>query len=452
MSGENRKLPDGWTRVSLGDVTTVVRGVTYKKDQKSDEPVADYIPLLRSGNIRDSLETEAELVYVPSELASDAQMLREGDIVVSTSNSRELVGKSAQLRRPWQGTFGAFCSVVRSLPSVDARFVGLFLKSPAYRNAIASASAATNNIANIRMGHLQELQMPLPPRREQEWIVAAIEEHLPNVASGVASFRTALDGVAKYRAACLAARFRTASDARRLDELSEVQSGIAKGRPGKGNLIERPYIRTANVQAGYLDLAVIKTLAVTPAQAERHRLQHEDVLILEGGDADKVGRGWLWESQIGECLHQNHVFAVRTDKETLLPRYLAHFINAPQARAYFLGCAKQTTNLASINKRQLRALPVPLMSPSDQAQAVAQLDEQLAASEVYEATLRSQVEQAEVLQSALLHHALLGRLTPRDSAAEPVAEMLERLHEERAAAEAEANVQTRKARTVPAGR
>jgi hypothetical protein len=162
-----------------------------------------------------------------------------------------------------------------------------------------------------------------------------------------------------------------------LADVAVIQSGITKGRPGAAEVREMRYMSTANVQALRLDLGTVKTIAATEQQAARHRLQHEDVLILEGGDADKVGRGWLWESQIPDCLHQNHVFAVRPNHDLLRPRYLAYYVNAPQARTYFLSCAKQTTNLASINKKNLSALPIPLPSLDEQDEIVAALDRRL---------------------------------------------------------------------------
>jgi type I restriction enzyme, S subunit len=406
-------LPLGWSSATLGDVAEVIRGVTYRKGDTTDAPQEGFVPLLRSGNIGSDLLLTEKLVYVPRELVRDEQMLRAGDIVVSTSNSRELVGKSASLTHPWQGTFGAFCSVVRPSSAVDADFVALFLQSPMYRRVIAQLSAATNNIANIRVSHLTALELPLPTIEVQRLIVQRVRALRTQVSEGAQRFRLALAGLTKYQASCLGAAF-SGGPIRLLDELAYVQSGIAKGRPGDGDLIEMPYIRTANVQAGYLDLDVIKTLDVTEQQREKHLLQDQDVLVLEGGDADKVGRGWIWESQIPGCLHQNHVFAVRTG-EVLRARFLAHYLNSPQARRYFLSCAKQTTNLASINKRQLRALPVPVPPLSEQDDAIALLDAQLAAARRETASLRSQLSWADQLDASILHSALGGQLTDTSS-------------------------------------
>jgi type I restriction enzyme S subunit len=274
------------------------------------------------------------------------------------------------------------------------------------------------------------LLVPLPPRREQDRIVESLGEQLANVKSGASSLQQALARLRQYRAACLASAF--SGDATGvvmteavLDSLAHVQSGIAKGRPAGEDVLEMPYIRTANVQGGYLDLSVIKTLPVTGEQKAKHLLRNGDVLVLEGGDADKVGRGWLWSGEIPDCLHQNHVFAVRPHSGSLLSKYLAYFVNAPQARRYFLACAKQTTNLASINKRQLKALPVHIpMDTEEQHAIVARLDNQLRSAALYEAHVREQLQQSAALRTSLLNAACVGRLSAPEASDGPVGESL----------------------------
>jgi type I restriction enzyme S subunit len=148
---------------------------------------------------------------------------------------------------------------------------------------------------------------------------------------------------------------------------AEVVSGVAKGRKLHGKATRNvPYLRVANVQAGHLDLAELKTIDATPGEIVELTLRTGDVLLTEGGDHDKLGRGALLERDIGECIHQNHVFRVRTNRPTLIPEYFASFLQTDPARAYFLKSAKKTTNLASINMTQLRALPVIVPPVSEQ--------------------------------------------------------------------------------------
>lgn len=149
--------------------------------------------------------------------------------------------------------------------------------------------------------------------------------------------------------------------------LSSIASGVTKGRQfGKAITVTVPYLRVANVQDGHLDLSEIKTIEVLPGDVEALRLQHGDVLMTEGGDFDKLGRGAMWEADVPDCIHQNHVFRVRCQRERLMPEFFASYIQSRLARAYLLKCAKKTSNLASINMTQLKALPVPAVPVEEQ--------------------------------------------------------------------------------------
>lgn len=143
-------------------------------------------------------------------------------------------------------------------------------------------------------------------------------------------------------------------------EVSEIVSGVTKGRRfGTKKTVVVPYIRVANVQDGFLDLKEIKTIEVLLQDVENLALQRGDVLMTEGGDFDKLGRGAMWDADIPDCIHQNHVFRIRCNRNKLLPEFLAGYIQTGFAKAYFLRCAKKTSNLASINMTQLRATPIP---------------------------------------------------------------------------------------------
>jgi len=172
---------------------------------------------------------------------------------------------------------------------------------------------------------------------------------------------------------------------RSLGDCCVVQAGITKGRSvAPEDAVEVPYLRVANVQDGRLDLTTIKTIVIRKSELSKYLLRKGDVLLTEGGDLDKLGRGFLWRSQLPVCVHQNHVFAVRPDPTVLLPEFLAYLAQSPYGRAYFLSVAHKTTNLASINQTKLRAFPVPAPPLDTQRQIVALLsvtDEKIQASE-----------------------------------------------------------------------
>ena len=162
----------------------------------------------------------------------------------------------------------------------------------------------------------------------------------------------------------------------KLVEIATVQTGLSKSATRQGKFVSRPYLRVANVQDGYLDLGEVKYIDVPVEQQERFRLMPGDVLLTEGGDFDKLGRGCVWAGEIKDCVHQNHVFAVRVKESSqLAPRFLALLIQSDRSKAYFVSCAKQTTNLASINSSQLKQLPVLLPPLAEQQEILRMVGE-----------------------------------------------------------------------------
>ncbi len=157
-----------------------------------------------------------------------------------------------------------------------------------------------------------------------------------------------------------------------LAEHAHIQSGIAKNANATiRDPIEVPYLRVANVQDGYLDLAEVSTIQIERSELGRFAVLPNDVLMNEGGDLDKLGRGALWGGTIQPCVHQNHVFVVRC-KPGLEPAYLNAWTSSAQARRYFLLAGRQTTNLASINKASLGGLAIALPASEAEQSAIAQ--------------------------------------------------------------------------------
>jgi type I restriction enzyme S subunit len=150
-----------------------------------------------------------------------------------------------------------------------------------------------------------------------------------------------------------------------LGELAEIVSGITKGRRLNGTPTRVvPYLAVVNVQERALDLSVAKTIAATESEIDKLRLVSGDLLLTEGGDPDKLGRGTLWNDELPECIHQNHIFRVRLTVGALRPTFLNWLVSSSRGRQYFLRSAKQTTGIASINMTQLRQFPV-LLPPTE---------------------------------------------------------------------------------------
>lgn len=138
----------------------------------------------------------------------------------------------------------------------------------------------------------------------------------------------------------------------RLKRVCRLQSGLTvdSSREITGDAVTRPYLRVANVPAGWLDLDSVTEVSVPRRLAEKSTLQPGDVLMTEGGDLDKLGRGTVWRGEIPSRLHQNHVFALRPQEGVLEPRFLAYVTQSFHSRHYFERTGTKTTNLASTSE------------------------------------------------------------------------------------------------------
>ncbi|WP_299315007.1 restriction endonuclease subunit S [uncultured Halomonas sp.] len=166
-----------------------------------------------------------------------------------------------------------------------------------------------------------------------------------------------------------------------LGQRGKVSYGIQKCPANRPAVHARPYLRVANVQRGVLDLSEIKYINVPDEEMPKLRLEVGDVLLCEGNSPDLVGRGAIWRGEIEDCVHQNHVLRVRVDREYLLPDFVLAVINSSHGQAYFRSKAKRTTNLASINSKEVAALPIPDISVSEQRNLLEALNSQTLAAE-----------------------------------------------------------------------
>jgi type I restriction enzyme, S subunit len=195
---------------------------------------------------------------------------------------------------------------------------------------------------------------------------------------------------------------------RRVDEVANVGSGVTLGKDLSGfKSVELPYLRVANVQDGHLDLSTIKTVRVRADEVKKYQLEVGDVLMTEGGDIDKLGRGTLWEGQIPNCLHQNHIFRIRANRELMDPGFYALVVESDIAKRYFNRVAKRTTNLASTNKTQVRAFRFPVPPTVEEQREIVDV---MKASKAMLATLVAKQAALARLKKSLMHDLLTGRV------------------------------------------
>lgn len=354
--------------VRLGEVAEFVRGVTYKPVDVTTADDPHGIPCLRTKNIQELLDDD-DLVYIPRHRIKPSKIIREGDILVSSANSWNLVGKCSWISSlGYDATFGGFTSVLRGDESVVfRRYLYHWFSSPKVQQLARSFGKQTTNISNLNQERCLDLEIPLPPLDEQKRIAAILDKG----DALRAKRRQAVALLDSLTQSIFLEMFGDLTSGTKkwpslpLREIAEVGSGITKGRKlNSTEAIEVPYLAVANVQDKALNLTTVKTIEATPSEIGRYRLETNDLLLTEGGDPDKLGRGTLWRGELPLAIHQNHIFRVRFVSSRIEPLFANWLIGSAYGKNFFLKSAKQTTGIASINKSQLSDFPM-IVPPLD---------------------------------------------------------------------------------------
>ena len=280
-------------------------------------------------------------------------------------------------------------------------------------------------------------RVPLPPLPEQQRIAAYLDATCAAIDGAVAAKRRQIETLDALRKTTITrAVTRGLEDDVKLEStgnvwmtsvprwwslvclkrISDIQTGLTLGKTYEGPLIERPYLRVANVQDGHLDLDDVTPIEVPSAVAARVELRAGDVLMTEGGDLDKLGRGYLWNGQIPNCLHQNHIFAVRCFPHKLRPMFLTYATTSQYGRDYFEATGKRTTNLASTSSTKVGMFPVPLPPLTEQDEICDSLDAKLTELKRIAEGIAAQTETLTAYRKSLIRERVTGqrRVTEED--------------------------------------
>ena len=323
-------------------------------------------------------------------------LLQKNDILIEKSGGGEKtpVGRTVLFDKEYPALFANFMDRLRCsdfiLPQYLQYVFVTFYKNRYTQNYIKQ----TTGIQNLDLSSmLADEFVPVPNLNEQKLIVCYLESKCSKIDNLLSKIRSSIEEYKKLKQAVITQAVTKGVRGERemkdsgvewigeipkewrktqLRHCATIKSGITLGKSYSKDtvLIERPYLRVANVQGGYVDLNDLATIEVTPDEDLKYRLHSGDVLMTEGGDRDKLGRGCVWHGEIEPCLHQNHVFAVQTNETILLPEFLEYLTASDVGRSYFDVTAIKTTNLACTSSSKVLAFTIPLPPIEEQIEIV----------------------------------------------------------------------------------
>ncbi|WP_396912331.1 restriction endonuclease subunit S [Mycolicibacterium sp.] len=352
-----------WPSVALDELATINPGP--ERLPRAEETIS----FLGMADVSESGTTAQGTDRLYSEVKNGYTSFQNGDILVAKITPCFQNGKIALASVSHQYGFGSTeFHVVRPGNAVNPRYLLHYLRQPQIRVEGESRMTGSGGQRRVPTSFLSTLPVPLPSHDEQRRVVSILDhvERLRRLR------RQAIAAASAFIDSLFVQLFEPSAPAISLGEIADIASGLTKGRRLNPTASTRsvPYMAVVNVQDRRLDLSTVKMIDATPAEIDKFALKEGDLLLTEGGDPDKLGRGTVWQGEIPEAIHQNHIFRVRVTHKDCEPLYLNWLISSPYGKKYFIRSAKQTTGIASINKSQLSSFPVALPSKDDQVKFV----------------------------------------------------------------------------------
>jgi type I restriction enzyme S subunit len=369
------------------------------------------VMLIRSQNVRMNELDLSDVAYIMDDThaAMSRSQVQDGDVLLNITGAS--IGRVATFQaNGMRANVNQHVCIIRPKPNVLFHsYLMHLISSKDFQAEIARLQHGGTRQA-LTFSQIAEFSIPLPPLPEQRRIAEVLDRaealrakrratlaHLDTLTQSIflEMFGDPVNNPKKW------------ADGTLLGDVADIVSGITKGRQVNGQEVRSiPYLAVVNVQDKALDLSILKTIDATEEEILRYHLRANDLLLTEGGDPDKLGRGTLWKGEVPECIHQNHIFRVRLTSTQLNPLFLNWLVGSERGKRYFLKSAKQTTGIASINMSQLRSFPLlipPLTAQKEFARRIASVDGLKSAH-------RASLAKLDMLFKSLQHHAFQGEL------------------------------------------
>ncbi|WP_288300316.1 restriction endonuclease subunit S [uncultured Lactobacillus sp.] len=172
-------IPDSWEWVRLGNITHFVgTGMVVPASKQYNTPKSNMVPYFKMNNIGnwDGKFNTNNLVYIIEDDKTDKYLLKPGQLLFNTRNSRELVGKTTVVPANLNQKIVSNNNILRieSFHNMKLDYLNYYLISSASRNHFLKLTTATTNVAAIYQKQLINCLVPLPPIAEQRRMVNKI--------------------------------------------------------------------------------------------------------------------------------------------------------------------------------------------------------------------------------------------------------------------------------------
>ena len=436
------QVPENWCWARIGAISDFERGITFPASAKENEPTEENIPCLRTANVQENLEID-DLIYVNQSFmkGNEAKLVRENDIIMSSANSRELVGKASFVTHvPFPMTFGGFVLNIRAR-GISSKYLFYFLRQEFLAGKFMGESTQTTNIANINTTTLGSYELPLPPLAEQQRIVDRIEYLFAKLDEAKEKAQSVLDSFETRKAAILhkaftgelTAKWRAEHGVEMESWVNETLQSVCSMKITDGTHktptscdadVGVPFISAKDVTGEVICWDKIKYIVPELHEELYARLapQLDDILLAKNGttgvaaivDVDKVFDLYVT------------LAVLRPDKSKILPRYLLRIVNSPVCKNQF---DEHLTGIGvpNLHLRDIKEVVIQVPSLAEQAAIIQIVDSIMEKEQQAKEAAEAVLDKIDLLKKSILARAFRGELGTNDPTEESALELLKEI-------------------------
>ena len=399
--------------VPLKNVLTFIRGVTFKPDDLLEQGDKDSIACLRTKNIQKELDL-TDVMLIPTNIIekNDTKILQKSDILISSANSWQLVGKCVRVPElPFPATLGGFISNLRAKPEVvNANYLYHWLVSPNIQHKIRHLGRQTTNISNLDRVRFLELKIPLPPLETQKQI-AQVLETADQLRKDCQQVEQELNALAQSVFLEMFGDPVINPKGWKEQNFSGLIHGFKYGSSVKSGDQGTPILRIPNVTGGKISLSDLKHVLLSKNELEKNTLINGDILFVRtNGNRAYIGRSAVFDLK-GIFVYASYLIRARVNEKLVTPYFITALLRTNSGREMLMKQAKTTAGQFNINTQGLGNLKIyiPPLSLQKRFESIFLLIEKQKDEN------RGKLKQFDDLFNALLQKAFKGELDLKSS-------------------------------------
>ena len=440
------KLPENWCWTKIGSISSLHRGVSYKKTDAHTERRENSCLVMRGGNICEgSIDTEADNIYVDISLVAENQIVRKNDIIiVASTGSTKVIGRAGISKMDYLDVaFGAFLLLVRPSTKVNQRYIDYFFLSDNYRNRIKKLASGIN-INNIRGEYITETLVPLAPLTEQQRIVDPIESLFATLDEAKEKAQAVVDSFETRKAAILHKAFTGELTAKwreehgvRMESWEQCSlSDVCTVNPKKADTKDLPdelevsFFPMPALSEIYGEITDPQTRLLKEVRSGFTNFSEGDVVFAKITPCMENGKSAVVGKLVNDIGYGTTEFFVLRCSDRLYNRFLYHLVRdklfRDKAKAVMAGAVGQQR----VPKRYLETYKLNLPKFNEQREIVRILDGSFAKEQQTKEAAEAVLDQIDLMKKSILARAFRGELGTNDPGEESAVKLLRQVIEQ----------------------